>query len=310
MLELYHNNVSVCAQKVRIVLAEKDVPWTNHHLSLAMGEHLTPQFKAMNPRGVVPVLVHDGNTIVEIERDLRLPGRGVSDPPLSPKTPLERATMRLWCKLPDDILHTACATVSFAISFGQQLKKLAGTGLEERLMKMPDPARRERQRALIEKGIETPFFRDHIKVFEKTVARDGGAARQDRMVGMRSVHLGGCRNHALHRACRPARACRSLGKPAARRGLVYAYQGSPELQGDLGLSTDRLRRHRARWAQELATDQRADCVLSVRAGLNVANSTARGLNGEAVTSLTRHTFAKPRREILLPAQLKAEGGFW
>ena len=78
--------------------------------------------------------------------------------------------MRLWCKLPDDILHTACATVSFAISFGQQLKKLAGTGLEERLMKMPDPARRERQRALIEKGIETPFFGDYIKVFEKTVA--------------------------------------------------------------------------------------------------------------------------------------------
>src|SRR5262249_59626091 len=39
---------------------------------------------------------------------------------------------------------------------------------EERLMKMPDPARRERQRALIENGIETPFFRDHIKVFDKT----------------------------------------------------------------------------------------------------------------------------------------------
>jgi glutathione S-transferase len=27
MLKLYHNNVSVCAQKVRIVLAEKDVPF-------------------------------------------------------------------------------------------------------------------------------------------------------------------------------------------------------------------------------------------------------------------------------------------
>ena len=78
--------------------------------------------------------------------------------------------MHLWCNLPDDILHMACATVSFAISFGQQLKKQAGAGLEERLMKMPDPARRERQRALIEKGIETPFFRDHVKVFEKTVA--------------------------------------------------------------------------------------------------------------------------------------------
>jgi len=59
MLELYHNNLSVCAQKVRIVLAEKNVPWTNRPVSLVKGEHLTPQFKKMNPRGVVPVPVHD-----------------------------------------------------------------------------------------------------------------------------------------------------------------------------------------------------------------------------------------------------------
>jgi hypothetical protein len=42
--------------------------------------------------------------------------------------------MRLWRKLPDDILHMACGTVSFAISFGQHLKNPAGAGLEERLM--------------------------------------------------------------------------------------------------------------------------------------------------------------------------------
>ena len=170
MLDLYHNNISVCAQKVRIVLAEKNVPWTNHHLSLAKGEHLTPEFKRMNPRGVVPVLVHDGNTIVESSVICAYLDDVFPTPPLSPTNPVERATMRLWCKLPDDILHMACATVSFAISFGQQLKQQVGAGLEERLMKMPDPARRERQRALIEKGIETPFFRDHIKVFERTIA--------------------------------------------------------------------------------------------------------------------------------------------
>ena len=78
MLELYHDNLSVCAQKVRIVLAEKNQPWTNHHLSLASGEHLTPEFKKMNPRGVVPVLMHDGNIIVEFERDLLVSRRGVS----------------------------------------------------------------------------------------------------------------------------------------------------------------------------------------------------------------------------------------
>jgi hypothetical protein len=63
--ELYHNNISVCAQKVRIVLAEKNLSWINHHLSLAKGDQLTAEFKKMNPRGVVPVLVHDGNIIVE-----------------------------------------------------------------------------------------------------------------------------------------------------------------------------------------------------------------------------------------------------
>ena len=36
-------------------------------------------------------------------------------------------------------------------------------------MKIPDPARRERQRVLIEKGIEAPFFRDHIKVHDEAV---------------------------------------------------------------------------------------------------------------------------------------------
>src|SRR5262252_669337 len=140
----------------------------DRYVSLVRGEQLAPEFKKMNPRGLVPVLVHDGNTIVESSVICSYLNDVFPNPQLSPNNPVERATMRLWCKLPDDILHMACATVSFAITFGQQLKKQAGAGLEERLMKMPDPARRERQRALIEKGIETPFFRDHIKVFDKT----------------------------------------------------------------------------------------------------------------------------------------------
>src|SRR5215813_54785 len=170
MIELYHNNLSVCAQKVRIVLTEKDVPWTSRYVSLVRGEQLTPEFKKLNPRGVVPVLVHDGNTIVESSVICAYLDDVFPDPPLTPLNPVERATMRLWCKLPDDILHMPCATVSFAISFGRQLKAQVSAGLEERLMKMPDPARRERQRALIEKSNEAPFFRDHIKVFEKTAA--------------------------------------------------------------------------------------------------------------------------------------------
>jgi glutathione S-transferase len=126
MLELYHNNISVCAQKVRIVLAEKNLFWTNHYLSLAKGDQLTAEFKKMNPRGVVPVLVHDGNIIVESSVICTYLDEVFPERPLMPKSPVERATTRLWCKLPDDVLHTACATVSFAISFGPQLKEQVG----------------------------------------------------------------------------------------------------------------------------------------------------------------------------------------
>ena len=138
--------------------------------------------------------------------------------------------MRLWCKLPDDILHMACATVSFAISFGRQLKQQAGAGLEERLMKMPDPARRERQRALIEKGIETPFFREHIKVFEKTAAEMEAQLGKDHMAGLRRLHVGRCRNHALHRARRPARACRPVGAPAALADWFARIKARPSFK--------------------------------------------------------------------------------
>jgi glutathione S-transferase len=93
---------------VRIVLAAKNLPWTSHHLSLAKGDQLTAEFKKLNPRGVVPVLVHDGNVIVESSVICAY---------------LDEVFPSPWCKLPDDILHMACATVSFAIAFGQQLKR-------------------------------------------------------------------------------------------------------------------------------------------------------------------------------------------
>ena len=105
MLELIHNNLSVCAQKVRIVLAEKDVPWTSRHVSLAQGEQLTPEFKKINPRGLVPVLVHDGHVIVESsvicayldDVFLGLTGRSLREegaPPAAPRTEEPEVALR------------------------------------------------------------------------------------------------------------------------------------------------------------------------------------------------------------------------
>jgi len=64
MLTLYHNAVSVCSQKVRLQLEEKGLDFEERHLSLMRGEPLRPEFLAINPRGLVPTIVHDGVAVI------------------------------------------------------------------------------------------------------------------------------------------------------------------------------------------------------------------------------------------------------
>ena len=61
MIELYHSTHSTCSQKVRICLAEKGLAWTGHHLNLRRFDQLKPEFLALNPAGLVPVLVDGGH---------------------------------------------------------------------------------------------------------------------------------------------------------------------------------------------------------------------------------------------------------
>jgi glutathione S-transferase len=171
MLELYHNNISVCAQKVRLVLAEKGVKWVNHHLDMIKGEHLTPEYLKINPRAVVPTIVHDGRIIIESTVIAEYLDETFPDPPLKPDNPYERAQMRLWSKVCDEGLHMACGSISFASTFARQLARgLTPEQLEDRLNNMPDPNRRERQRQIIRMGFNTPFVRDHVKLYNRTIA--------------------------------------------------------------------------------------------------------------------------------------------
>ena len=44
LMELYHNDMSTCAQKVRLTLAEKELNWVSHHMDLRKGETRTPEY--------------------------------------------------------------------------------------------------------------------------------------------------------------------------------------------------------------------------------------------------------------------------
>ena len=70
-VHLLHFAMSSCSQKVRILLDEKEIPWTSHPVNLAKLEQRSEWFRGINPNAVVPVLVHDGRVYNESNDILR-----------------------------------------------------------------------------------------------------------------------------------------------------------------------------------------------------------------------------------------------
>ena len=94
-LHLLHFSGSSCSQKVRILLGEKQLAYTSHHIDLARNAHVTPWFLGINPRGVVPVLVHDG--VVHVESNdipAYLDALPSAFDPFMPQTDAERRSVK------------------------------------------------------------------------------------------------------------------------------------------------------------------------------------------------------------------------
>jgi glutathione S-transferase len=64
-VHVLHFAGSSCSQKLRIFLNLKGIPWQSHPIDLPGNENFRPWFLGINPRGLVPVLVHDGTVHIE-----------------------------------------------------------------------------------------------------------------------------------------------------------------------------------------------------------------------------------------------------
>ncbi|MBS27810.1 MAG: glutathione S-transferase [Alphaproteobacteria bacterium] len=112
-LELYHSDHSTCSQKVRICLAEKGLEWESHVLHFATGDHLTPEYLKLNPNGVVPTLIHDGEPVIESSVIVEYLDEIYPDPPLSPSDALGRARLRSWMRYMEEVPTPAVRVPSF-----------------------------------------------------------------------------------------------------------------------------------------------------------------------------------------------------
>ncbi len=164
MIELYHNGMSTCSQKVRLTLAEKGQAFESHHFNLRAGDQHKPEYLKLNPNGVVPTIIHDGQVVCESAVIDEFLDDVFPDPPLRPATPIGLARMRLWVKQLDEGLHAASATISACIAFRYQfMEGKTEAELKKTLDGYVDPGKRVRMTENVMLGVESSFFKPAIK---------------------------------------------------------------------------------------------------------------------------------------------------
>lgn len=170
MLELYHSGTSVCAAKVRLALAEKGLDWTGHYLDILAGDQLDPTYLALNPKGVVPTLVHDGAVVIESTVICEYIDDAFPETPLRPADAAGRAEMRLWTKQVDEALHVAIADITFVVSHRHSVLAKGEENTRRFIDDAPDTFSRDRRASWIYEGVEAPGVRAAVALYAKTLS--------------------------------------------------------------------------------------------------------------------------------------------
>lgn len=114
MIALYHGGPYGHSASVLILLAEKGQDFVDHPVDLArFGEH-DPAFLAINPEGMVPVLVADGKPLTETAFILHYIEERFPEPRFDGATGKERYLTHNWDKYVEGYLAPALAIVSAA----------------------------------------------------------------------------------------------------------------------------------------------------------------------------------------------------
>lgn len=176
-MKLYHNNMSVCAQKVRLVLKEKGLEPEEVHMMLRDGDVHRPEYLKLNPKGVVPTLIDKDEVVVESTIICEYLEDAYPAPALRPADPGGRAKMRQWTLLPDAGLHNACGILSVAIAFRHQMLASGGEQLKNR----PNFGDSNSQlQQTIDHGLEYDRVPPAVQVYDQAIEKMASALRDGR----------------------------------------------------------------------------------------------------------------------------------
>jgi len=142
-------------------------------------EQLSAEYLALNPRGVVPTLIHDGKAIRESQVILEYLEDAFPEPPLRPSDPYHRAQMRLWTKLADEGLHTQSRVLAMCIYLRHVNQRAGDESVRQYYEEMREPVRRSNDLINIEKGLDSPLLPAAV-AYHKQIALDIDRALEDR----------------------------------------------------------------------------------------------------------------------------------
>ena len=106
-LTFYCGSGSPYAWKVWLVLEHKQIPYEFRLMSFDRGDLKTPEFRAVNPRGQVPTILHDGFALWESMAIVEYLEEQYPQKPLLPKDARSRAVVRRLMLEADNHLYGA-----------------------------------------------------------------------------------------------------------------------------------------------------------------------------------------------------------
>jgi len=177
MLALYHFGPVANSLTPLLCLIEKGLDFDDRFLSSRNWEHHDPAFLAVNPEGMVPVLVHDDLVVTEstvINEYLEDSFPGV---PLRPQAPWLRAQMRVWTKYVDEHFCPALTVIGAhgATPFASKIDK---GEMSQILARMPNADVRRKWATVSQAGYSDEALEDARARVQRVIQR-----MEDRLAG-------------------------------------------------------------------------------------------------------------------------------
>ena len=144
---------SSCSQKLRIYLNIKKINWKSHEVNLATGQNYSNWFLGINPNGLVPVLVDDGDVEIESNDILLYLEKKYPSPNLIHDIDTTKIEKEL---LEEDDLHVDIRNIAYRYMFNGLGKKSS-----KKLGNFEKHESKADSELIKQKNIEINFYRNY-----------------------------------------------------------------------------------------------------------------------------------------------------